>query len=599
MTIFMKNHWLACSIAVIIGGIYASHHFFIPRFVDANTGAYYPITKADYFDEVLLYAPRAHASFLDMRPRGDFSLAEYPKSPSLLPMLNPFLLGGLGKIVGSMKAAFIASDFIFPAAIFLVVYALLCELIGAGYGAMLFASLFLFIPKLGISFPPVSMAHIKTLGQIVMPWLSGASPLYFSQFEEPKITFFFFALCVYFIIRAIKRRGKWDIAVAGISFGLLFYTYLYDWATILVAMGIMGVVFFIQKDYGRLKRIAWIVGIGFLVSSYFWFNFLQLRGMAQAADVIARLGGEFSHRIRFATVGKSYVRIAVFLSAFLLLKKKKLYPAMIAMSAMLVSYIVVVNEQVITGFNVQPDHWYRTQFLPIYAALCLIAMALYRRFFPRIISRFARPAIIIFLIYFFVASLAGQYVYAKSQASSFAIPRERMESFSWLEQHAKQGSVIGTLSFNDNLDLQLHTSHFIFLPFGLSTVAPHDEIWQRFFIMAKLWGMQPDKFAAFFKEVNGAYYLFGDQYGPHDFDGNFFPSGWRLTDAIMAEKQKAYEAFFAQKSPMIIPFQLDYLFVDAQEFPQWNPLTSLLPALMSTPVYENNRFRIYEMMQHR
>ena len=95
---FIIIHWMALAIAFGVGLVYACHHFFIPRFIDPQEGAYYPVTRADYFDEVLLYGPRAHSAFLDFGIRGDFSLAEYPKSPALLPILNPLLLGGFGKV---------------------------------------------------------------------------------------------------------------------------------------------------------------------------------------------------------------------------------------------------------------------------------------------------------------------------------------------------------------------------------------------------------------------------------------------------------------------------------------------------------------------
>lgn len=577
--------------AMAVGLVYASHHFFIPRFIDAQTEVYHPITRADYFDEVLLYAPRAHSVFFDFGIRGDFSLAEYPQSPAYLPMLNPLLLGGLGKIFGSFKTGIIASDFLFPAAIFFIAYLLFREIARGISGSLLFSLLFVFSPKFGISVPPVSTAHLKTLAYTFMPFLNINDPLYFSHFEEPKITFLFFVLCVYAIIRAFIRQGRGNIIFAGISFGVLFYTYLYDWALVLTALGIMGIYFLAQKDYGRLKIIASIAGIGFLVSTYYWVNLFMLKGLAQSKDIIARLGGEFSHQFRFATVWKSYGRALILAGTLWMLLREKVPSAAIVVGALLLSYIVVVNEQMITGFNVQPDHWYRGQFLPIAVSIGLICAWLYRRFEPIRIKKYAPLACAVFIFYFFVGALYSQYAYSRDRADLFVIPLAYQQGFDWLNANVPAGSVVGTLSFNGNLDLQMHTQNHIFMPFGLSTSASEDELWKRFMIMAQLWNLDTKAFALSINQEGGAYYLFGDQYGIHTFDGAFFPYYWRVPDGVLAEKTVVYEKMLEKKNILTLNYRFDYLFVDRDVFPNWQEPKHLLPSL--TNVFDNGRVSIF------
>ena len=342
-------------------------------------------------------------------------------------------------------------------------------------GSLLFSLLFIFSPKFGISFPPISMAHVSTLAHTFMPFLNnGNGPLYFSHFEEPKITFIFFVLCVYAVVRALARKGGKNIIFAGISFGILFYTYLYDWALVLTSLCVMGIYFLIQKDYGRLKIVASIGGIGFLISAYYWINLLRLEGLEQSKDVIARLGGEFSHRFRFGTVWKSYVRALVLAGAMMVLFRKKMLFAALVLGALLISYIIVVNEQVITGFNVQPDHWYRGQFLPIAASIGMICVWLYRRFMPARITTYAPLACVVFIFYFLAGALYGQYAYSRERADFFVIPSLYQEGFDWLNTHAHAGSVVATYSLAGNIDLQMHTVHKIFLPFGLSSIAPQE-----------------------------------------------------------------------------------------------------------------------------
>ena len=156
----LKRHWVAFVLMIVVGCMYASHHFFIPRII-AGQGSYNPLPRGEYGDETLLYGPRAYAAFQEFRVQGDFSLAEYPTSPALLPILNPLLLGGLGKALGSFAAGVIVSDIVFPALIFLVLYFLMQEL-GVGIcGSLLFSLIFLIVPKFGVSVPTVSSAHIS------------------------------------------------------------------------------------------------------------------------------------------------------------------------------------------------------------------------------------------------------------------------------------------------------------------------------------------------------------------------------------------------------------------------------------------------------
>ncbi|MEK7083260.1 MAG: hypothetical protein AAB972_03735 [Patescibacteria group bacterium] len=588
----IRTHWLVFLVVFGLGLVYSSHHFFIPLLLDPVEGVYNPLPQQGYGDEVLLYGARSHAVFEDFGIRGDFSLAEYPTSPVFLPILPPLLLGGLGKLFGSFEYGIIASDFIFPSLIFLVLYLLMREIGIEKRVSLLFIALFSLSPQFGISSPPISFTHIKTLAQTVFPYLAKHEILYFSHFDEPKLTFLFFSFFIYALARALKRNGRNDTILAGISFGILFYTYLYDWATMMTSLGILGMFFFITKDYRRLRIVAAIGGIGIVISSYYWINLLMLQHLSSADDVIARLGGEFSHNVRFATVWKSYIRAISLVALLWFFLRHRAKEGIIVLSAILLSYLVVVNEQVITGFNVEPDHWYRIQFLPISMSVFLLCYALYRQYGEVYIKKYASTIFVIFFIYFFGSAFAGQYIYAQSQANIFITSRSYQESFEWLNGHTEPGSVVGTVSFSGNLHLQMHTANKIFVPFGLSTVASEDELWKRFMIMARLFNVNTNTFASLISKESVAYYLFGDQYGSRTFDAAFFFHKWRIPDSLLAEKIKIYEKSFGNEHTLLSLYRLDYLFVDQKEFPNWSkPSHDLFGPL--TEVFDNGRVVIY------
>ena len=101
----IASHRTAILLSILVGFVYGSHHFFIPYFLGSQE--YYPVTGASQVDMGLYYGPRARAVFEGQWLAGDISVIENKNSPSMLPLLNPIILGGLGKVMGSLERAFI------------------------------------------------------------------------------------------------------------------------------------------------------------------------------------------------------------------------------------------------------------------------------------------------------------------------------------------------------------------------------------------------------------------------------------------------------------------------------------------------------------
>lgn len=603
----IRIHWIAIILSMVVGATYASHHFFISALLDYSKQIYYPITTKTYYDEAVFYAPRAHAAFLGQWIVGDFGLGEYPRGPSILPILNPIVLGKLGLWAGSMRTGLMVSDFLFPAIIFLIIYFLVWEITSRRIPALLFSSLFIFVPKFGIYIPPVSFLNLRELIKSALPFLQTEEVLHFSQFEEPKITFLFMSLCFYLIYRTLKRNEHFTVYIAGISFGLLFYTYLYDWASILVALVIMGVIFLFQKDYSRAKQIVVIVGVGALVSSFYWYNLWQILHLPNHQDIIARAGGEFSHHIRFFTVWKSYLRAIVLVVALWLFwyrscpkrsisaisLRKRLFGQLlrrekniaIFLSAFLLAYFVVVNAQIITGFNPHPDHWYRVQFFPIALTIFLLGLRFFNRYFN---SSFLYA--FFFLLYFYAAVFYSQVMYSIKYADAYGIDKDKIASYEWLNKHVPQGAAVGSILPSINWDIQLHTHHKPFLPFGFSTLASDKELWERFMITSKIFGVSPQKFASVFMQNSMGFYLFNEEYGSHDFDSSFRSYKRKIPDSLVEEKTNSYSEYSGSSS-FGIPYRLDYLYFSGENSDEQDPVKSI-PNL--SKVYENGKIKIYQ-----
>ncbi len=595
---YFSLHLGAVIVSVIVGLIYMSHHFFIPLMINADQGTYYPITERLYLDEATFYGPRANAAYFGQWVIGDINTAEHRGGPAAMSLLNPLVMGNLGKALGSLKNGIIVSDIIFPIVIFLLVYAIALEFTGRRLPSLVFASVFIFAPKFGMYIPPLSSVHIHELIAMALPFLSPDQPLYFSQFEEPKLTFPFFALAFLLCFRAFKNPSRKKNILAGISFGLLFYTYFYDWTSFLISMVFLVSILFMNfGDRKRVCSVASVIGVGALVSSYYWINFLRILMVSHAKEITDRAGKEISHSLRIATVWKSYVRNLALIGLLISCakKRKRILPDFaIFLTAFLLNYFVTVNVQIITGFNLQPDHWYRTQFFIVALAVFLLALWFYDFYLRRYVGRMARISAVAGIIYILAGNAYAQVLHSKMKGLLYTLPAERIESYAWLNAHTENYSVVGALSFSTDAELQLHTHNKIFVPNGLNTLSQDDEIWSRFFYINNLFGITQKQFNDSLHNGGVAYYLFSEAFGDHGFDSTFSGTYKRVfPEAMMVEKTKEYTEY-RMHPPVKNLYRLDYIYTDARD--SGLPVDMRAFAKRLKKIYENGSVRIYQFM---
>ena len=576
MVAFFKTHPALPILVITVSLVYGSWHIFNAGFL---AGKYYPVTGEG---DTMFYGQRARAAYSGDWLAGDIALWENQKSPVFLPILNPIIMGALGKIMGSLEKGFVASDFIFPPLIFAALYFLAYELAQSRAGAALFASLFIFAPQI-VTFPSVASVTLFTKLQA----------LYFSRFEYPKLTFLFYALAFYFILRALKYKKGIDIFLAGASFGLLFYTYLYDWASMLTALFLMIFFFWLQKDYEKVKIIITIVLTGLAISVFYWINFLQLRNLDSFADIQKRIGMEVSRMPYIAVVWKTYLRVAALLAAMALfwLKKDKLI--FIYITSFLLAYYATVNAQIIIGFNIHPDHWYRAAFLPWGLAFFVLGVWLYGKLTAPNSKPLAISAYVL-ISALGLWGLASNYLLARAISDGSGLPAEISESYSWLNQNTLSRSTVGSVSFSTENEIQLHAHNTVFIPNGANTIAPEEEIWTRTAWMAKIYGMDAKKFKNLLE--NSSMYLFHMRYRD-DTPGSSFIHEYVLDPAKYEKEYKGKIEKYVDLAQNLdlknLPFHLDYLYFGPKEKALGKDPNIFIRNLKK--VYDKNQVVIYAL----
>jgi len=589
----IRRHGAIVALALLVGIVYGSHHFFILRELGAQRGDYRPLTFASHAD-ASVYGIRANAVYYGQLLAGDISMPEQAGNPATLPLLNPLLMGGLGRLLGSLDRALILSDFIFPPLIFILLYFLAYELTRRRALAIFFATFFIFIPEAVLPFPPLSPSLLHTFLQRVLPDASGI--LYFVRFEYPKLTFLFSVPALYGMLRAIRRDERWSTWLSGISFGFMFYTYLYDWVYFFVALSLIALMLAYMGKRAACMRLAKIAGIGFVISAPYWYNFLLLHQLPQYPEIASRIGLETGRYFRWASVRTSYLRIGALAALLAYLAPRRERPVLAYLVGLILTYVAAVNIQLVTGFNPHPDHWYRISFLPIALAMLAAGYWAASRFVSARILAYGAAVAIIATGLIFTRSLVSQYYYSKQNSQYYLVDPAYAAAYGWLTQHAAARASVASISYDTDNELTLYTPQRTFLLNGLHTTAGDKKIWERFMETSAIFNVSGEEFSMLMKNKNLIFYLFLNEYGDNTFDATFrndANSQRRIPSDTAQRMAEAYARVRAEEKPEAIAAKIDYLLTGPRE----ELIGSIKPPKNLEKVYDADGIRIYKTIE--
>jgi len=551
---FVVRHQDAIVVAAAFSLVYGSFHIFVQQKISATGERYAPVVVEGNYDEGY-YALRAAEFFAGDRIVGDINLLEYPDTPAFLPMGNPLILGSLGGILGSIDRAFIVSDFVFPPIIFLFVYLIFRELCVRRDAAIAASAVFMVIPRFGLFPAPGTFS-----------FLDGVQSLYFSRFDYPSITFLFFAGALYFILRTVQRSDVLSPYGAGVFTGSLFYTYMYDWTYVVGGLFLLIPILLLQRNFGAVKRVALCISVAAVISMPYWINTVSLSAIPTFPDLMERVGIEKGRSFRLEVVWPTYVRalgLTVLVWMIGALRRRK---GLIAfLTAYLLPIIVLLNLQLITGFVPHPDHWHRTQFLILAATLTVIGLEFVRSYefaFSRLPHALMRTVPIVLVGTSLVWGLYSQEVLAARQFKEFTLDPSHRAAYEWLKENTPRDSVVGVLSPRTNDEIILYTDNNIFVPNGLHTVAPTDEIWRRSMALARTLGLSGEEFRSYVG--SSVLYLFVDAYRNAEFNSYMKSTVRKVPEDILNERVEEY--FGLEKSDIFaLPHSLDFVLVSSRD----------------------------------
>jgi hypothetical protein len=331
--------------------------------------AFANLPNSQAWDETATYARLAH-EVLRKEIEGD-SLASYQpyaldsipaRSLWLRDRLGPVLLAVVAWLGGGMPAAFLIADFLFPALLAVALFR------------------FAWLLRAQASFAATATALVlwfnwyDLLGSLYRAVAGGVAlvPPIFSRTPHPQLSV---ALFVLFLIRLVEMRRTGtarQAAWVGVSLAVNFYTYFYSWtfATAMLAATLGCGLCRLDRGWprGGLCRLgAAACGAALLA----WPAWSHVVGRSEVAEDLFRRGAGVLTQQPDLRRGLPCLLLLI-LSLVLLARRS--WPRAWIWTAFWFAALASLNQQVISGRALQPDH-YLAYFIEPFALVFLLDLA--------------------------------------------------------------------------------------------------------------------------------------------------------------------------------------------------------------------------------
>jgi len=348
-------------------------------------------------------------------------------------------------------------------------------------------------------------------------------------------------------------------------FGILFYVYLYFWTFALVSLGVILIYNLVTKAFKQSFYIFGAILLGILIGLpqiYKLFNLLNvlISGSSDLVNVnMASRPGPIFEKVVLGTF-VLYVLFMIYLRKRGTLNKVFLVPLFL-----LITSIIVVNQQLITGKVIQPHHYYFFTNLPS----AYIALAIIFGYFVNLIKqKYLKYSIVtaVFLLVFAwgVGVQASSYKY---WAPIYRGYQKYGDILGWLKSNAPKDSVIYS---NDQFAdiVSAYTPFFVYWNghAGDSAYPPMERKELVYFLRMRLNNIGAEKAEKYLRdrreEIGWGFY--GQYY--RDTCGTYgcFPN--KMMDELIA----GYKDFLKQPfEKEFRRYKVDYFVWDEKKNPEW------------------------------
>ena len=567
------NHKWAIIMAILIGVIIA-----FPQ-------VYFQITQKDSYKGIALGGTSDENIFLvriqEVRDGhyliANSSWAEGKDLPYLPPPLSENIISFIGQIFRlNLINTITFSRFVFPIIVFLLIYALLYQLSKRKSIALVASTTVLL---------SINLANPMAIWNLLIYKKTYTDFMLFSRLVSPVNLIFFFGFLLLFWLYLQKKNRIYGIS-SGIILGLSFYSYPYTWTFLFAFLGCLALIYLYKKEWIKIKNIALTVSVALLVSIPYFLNLWQAMHHPLYLEIASRFGLIKTHSPQ---VG---VLVLILLSIFLLFFSREWKDRYYFCLGLVLTPFIVLNQQVITGIIMIPDHYHWYYHSPL--AIIIVIIIIFELFDKKINRLFLKKmswlslVILILFINFYNAWMIQTSFYQHREP--IAIKDQRYGPvFEWLRNNTQKDQVImgdETTSCLISIYTPLNT---VSCEDGHHTlIADEQQLIERIFLIFRLNRLKGDDAQEYFfknranlsSRIYVEYYRkkMGSYGSIQDKKLNF------LVDKYKEFLDISLESLFRR-------YQVDYLIWDTLKHPEWQ----IEQYLFFEQIYEINEFKVFKL----
>ena len=361
---------------------------------------------------------------------GNVYQKEGKDNPYIYQPLAPMVVAYMGKIFAlDINNTILLSRLVLPFVVFLLIYGFVFLVSRDKFTALSSAAVLLLADSI------LSYSGITRL-------LQGVSPDHFLRLARPVVPaliyLFLFAFLLFFW--QFYRKGNWKYgALSIIVLGLNFYNYFYTWTYLYAFGSILILLLIIQRNWRQVLRIGSVFVGGAIVAIPYFINMYRASQFPTFEDMGISSGIILSHQPLF--MGSSIIiALLFFLFLFPRIDKEKYLFGL----AILLTPFLTMNQQVLTGRIMQPDHYHWFFHKPL--AVSFVLITIFYLFDRRHLDLYKK----IFAILVITSSIATavfiqaySYKYDSRDGGQIAIERQKYGPvMDWLNSNAKKEAQI-------------------------------------------------------------------------------------------------------------------------------------------------------------
>lgn len=547
---FLRRHWVPIVLSLAVGALCVAPHFFAVRALGSDDRGI-PFL---YSDDEDIYLSRMQEIVDGHRRVGSVFFYEYKDVRPVQPPYGEWIYVGLSRILrASLPDTLVVAKFLFPAILFLLVYAFAWRLLPAERSRLrqlgAIAAAIAIVPGLDIlrARDVWQLLNGQDVGLHLSLWTRPVNPILGG------IVVFSYLNALW---EAFVRRSRWAVIAAGILLGASVF-YFFCWGALISVTAIAGLCALIRKDWPRARMLASVVGISFAVSAGYWISGVQAIGGEAGRIVASRNGMLFTHAPLLNKTLIAGLFVFALASVFLIRRgtaRRDLArePWWFVSLSLLLGGFLALNQQVVTGREIWPFHF--VQYTQPFAALATVVVAFHAfKRWPKII---VAACIALSVTTLFLAALASQTY--RSVLPDFRARQQEAALYDWLNRNTAKDSVVLVIDENERMARQIpaFTSNNVYLVYWLIDGVPTDRILHNFFVFLRLNGVQPNDAEAYLRVhhslVRGYFY--------EDWNQMFktTPDAW--SDEKAKELAAGYATFMRRPfAEQLKKYRLDYI----------------------------------------